>query len=172
MILGFDGSKDQNIFVAQRGFESKVDTILNRVSQMQRISCSGSQLPTVRVSVVANTPSGPVEAFDFAEYQPELFEKFQNMRTQHPYILTADTLKLYQNKFRQASPDSVKVRMAASFPLPVSSLGFTGQGQTSMPGNPLPKLFFYRCSSCLMGLVMPVCKSPLLSTGLKWNIFF
>uniref|UniRef100_A0A8C9DXL6 Collagen type VI alpha 3 chain n=1 Tax=Phocoena sinus TaxID=42100 RepID=A0A8C9DXL6_PHOSS len=109
VILGFDGSKDQNIFVAQRGFESKVDTILNRVSQMQRISCSGSQLPTVRVSVVANTPSGPVEAFDFAEYQPELFEKFQNMRTQHPYILTADTLKLYQNKFRQASPDSVKV---------------------------------------------------------------
>ncbi|TEA26185.1 hypothetical protein DBR06_SOUSAS18110020, partial [Sousa chinensis] len=109
VILGFDGSRDQNIFVAQRGFESKVDTILNRISQMQRISCSGSQLPTVRVSVVANAPSGPVEAFDFAEYQPELFEKFQNMRTQHPYVLTADTLKLYQNKFRQASPDSVKV---------------------------------------------------------------
>nr|XP_030719697.1 collagen alpha-3(VI) chain isoform X4 [Globicephala melas] len=109
VILGFDGSRDQNIFVAQRGFESKVDTILNRISQMQRISCSGSQPPTVRVSVVANAPSGPVEAFDFAEYQPELFEKFQNMRTQHPYVLTADTLKLYQNKFRQASPDSVKV---------------------------------------------------------------
>ncbi|XP_026973170.1 collagen alpha-3(VI) chain isoform X5 [Sagmatias obliquidens] len=109
VILGFDGSRDQNIFVAQRGFESKVDTILNRISQMQRISCSGSQLPTVRVSVVANAPSGPVEAFDFAEYQPELFEKFQSMRTQHPYVLTADTLKLYQNKFRQASPDSVKV---------------------------------------------------------------
>ncbi|KAM9085203.1 collagen alpha-3(VI) chain isoform 3-T4 [Megaptera novaeangliae] len=109
VILGFDGSRDQNVFVAQRGFESKMDTILNRISQMQRISCSGSQLPTVRVSVVANTPSGPVEAFDFAEYQPELFEKFQNMRTEHPYVLTADTLKLYQNKFRQASPDSVKV---------------------------------------------------------------
>nr|XP_058908038.1 collagen alpha-3(VI) chain isoform X6 [Kogia breviceps] len=109
VILGFDGSRDQNIFVAQRGFESKMDTILNRISQMQRISCSGSHLPMVRVSVVANTPSGPVEAFDFAEYQPELFEKFQNMRTQHPYVLTADTLKLYQNKFQQASPDSVKV---------------------------------------------------------------
>ncbi|XP_057600202.1 collagen alpha-3(VI) chain isoform X3 [Hippopotamus amphibius kiboko] len=109
VILGFDGSRDQNVFVAQRGLESKVDIILNRISQIQRISCSGSQLPTVRVSVVGNTPSGPVEAFDFAEYQPELFEKFQNMRTQHPYVLTADTLKLYQNKFRQALPDSVKV---------------------------------------------------------------
>lgn len=109
VILGFDGSRDQNVFVSQKGLESKVDAILNRISQIQRISCSGNQLPTVRVSVVANTPSGPVEAFDFAEYQPELFEKFRSMRSQHPYILTADTLKLYQNKFRQSSPDSVKV---------------------------------------------------------------
>nr|XP_034377134.1 collagen alpha-3(VI) chain isoform X2 [Arvicanthis niloticus] len=109
VILGFDGSRDQNVFVSQKGLESKVDIILNRISQIQRISCSGNQLPTVRVSVVANTPSGPVEAFDFAEYQPELFERFRNMRSQHPYILTADTLKLYQNKFRQSSPDTVKV---------------------------------------------------------------
>ncbi|KAG8508252.1 LOW QUALITY PROTEIN: Collagen alpha-3(VI) chain, partial [Galemys pyrenaicus] len=109
VILGFDGSNSQNVFVAQKGLEAKVDVILNRISQMQRISCSGSQSPTVRVSVVASTPSGPVEAFDFDEYQPELFEKFRGMRGQHPYVLTADTLKLYQNKFRQASPDSVKV---------------------------------------------------------------
>ncbi|XP_012922419.1 collagen alpha-3(VI) chain isoform X3 [Heterocephalus glaber] len=109
VILGFDGSRDQNVFVAQKGFESKVDAILSRISQMQRISCGGGQLPTVRVSVVANAPSGPVEAFDFDEYQPEQFEKFRNMRSQHPYVLTADTLKVYQNKFRQSSPDSVKV---------------------------------------------------------------
>lgn len=112
VILGFDGSRDQNVFVTQKGLESKVDIILNRISQMQRLSCSGGQMPTVRVSVVANTPSGPVEAFDFAEYQPELFEKFRNMRSQHPYVLTADTLKAYQSKFRQSSPDSVKVSRA------------------------------------------------------------
>lgn len=98
--------------MAQKGLESKVDAILNRLSQMQRLSCGGGQTPTVRVSVVASTPSGPVEAFDFAEYQPELLEKFRNMRSQHPYVLTADTLKVYQNKFRQASPDSVKVSAA------------------------------------------------------------
>uniref|UniRef100_A0A8C6R5I1 Collagen, type VI, alpha 3 n=1 Tax=Nannospalax galili TaxID=1026970 RepID=A0A8C6R5I1_NANGA len=109
VILGFDGSRGQNVFETQKGLESKVGDILDRISQMQRISCSGNQLPTVRVSVVANTPSGPVEAFDFAEYRSELFEKFRNMRTQHPYVLTADTLKLYQNKFRQSLPDSVKV---------------------------------------------------------------
>lgn len=109
VILGFDGSRDQNVFVAQKGLESKVDIILNRISQMQRISCSGNQTPTVRVSVVANTPTGPVEAFDFDEYRAELFEKFRGMRSQHPYVLTADTLRLYQNKFRQSSPDTVKV---------------------------------------------------------------
>lgn len=112
MILGFDGPRDQNVFVTQKGLESKVDTILNRISQMQRLSCSGGQMPTVRVSVVGNTPQGPVEAFDFAEYQPELFEKFRNMRGQQPYVLTADTLRAYGTKFRQASPDSVKVRGA------------------------------------------------------------
>ncbi|XP_054427208.1 collagen alpha-3(VI) chain [Pteronotus mesoamericanus] len=109
VILGFDGSRDQNVFVAQKGLESKVDAILNRISQIQRLSCSGGQMPTVRVSVMGNTPSGPVEAFDFAEYQPELLDKFRNMRSQHPYVLTADTLKAYQSKFRQASPASVKV---------------------------------------------------------------
>ena len=147
--------------MAQKGLEPKVDTILRRISQMQKISCSGSQLPTVRVSVVALTPSGPVEAFDFAEYQPELFEKFQNMRAQHPYVLTADTLKLYQNKFRQASMDNVKVRAAAAFLLPVSPLSFTDALKAH------PKLFFFGCSSCLVGLVVPVYKSPLSSTELK-----
>lgn len=110
VVLGFDGSRDQNVFAAQKGLESKVEDILKRISQMPRLSCSGGQSPTVRVSVVASTPSGPVEAFEFAEYQPELFEKFRNMRSQHPYVLTADTLKTYGAKLRQSSPNTVKVR--------------------------------------------------------------
>ncbi|KAM4835908.1 collagen alpha-3(VI) chain [Thomomys bottae] len=109
VILGFDGSRGQNVFVAQRGLESKMSHILNRISQMQGISCSGSQLPAVRVAVVANTATGPAEAFDFAEYQPELFEKVRSLGSQQTSVLTADTLKLYQNQFRQSSPDSVKV---------------------------------------------------------------
>lgn len=95
--------------MAQKGLEAKLELILNRISQMQKISCTGGQTPTVRVSVAGNTPSGPVEAFDFAEYQPELLEKFHGLRSKHPYILTADTLKVYQNKFSKSSPDSVKV---------------------------------------------------------------
>lgn len=140
MILGFDGSRDQNVFVTQKGLESKVDAVLNRISQMQRISCSGGQMPTVRVSVVANTPTGPVEAFDFAEYQPELFEKFRNMRSQHPYVLTADTLKVYQNKFRQSSPDSVKVSAGSPFfQLPLHSLASDGRENHLRVQVPLPR---------------------------------
>lgn len=146
VILGFDGSRDQNVFVTQKGLESKVDAILNRISQMQRISCSGGQMPNVRVSVVANTPSGPVEAFDFAEYQPELFEKFRNMRGQHPYVLTADTLKVYQNKFRQSSPDNVKVSTGSpSFSFLCSFWTSSGQGEhlnVQMPLSP-------KCSSSI-----------------------
>ncbi|XP_074045895.1 collagen alpha-3(VI) chain isoform X1 [Macrotis lagotis] len=109
VILGFDGSRDQNVFSAQRSLESNVDAVLNRITQLQRISCTGTQEPTVRVAAVAYSPSGPVEGFDFSEYQPDLFEKFQTMRNQHPYLLTADTLKAYRNKFRSSPAGSVKV---------------------------------------------------------------
>ncbi|XP_028925405.1 collagen alpha-3(VI) chain isoform X2 [Ornithorhynchus anatinus] len=103
VILGFDGSAGQGVL------ESRVKNILDRITQMQKISCTSNQEPTVRVSIMANSASGPVEAFDFSEYQPELFEKFQLLLGQRPYILTADTLKAYQDKFRKSPADSVKV---------------------------------------------------------------
>ncbi|XP_043361669.1 LOW QUALITY PROTEIN: collagen alpha-3(VI) chain [Dermochelys coriacea] len=112
VILGFDVSDvgpGQNIFNSQRALESKVEIILNRITQMQRISCSGNQQPTVRVAIMAQTPTGAIEGFDFSEYQPELFEKFQDMRNRGPYVLTPQTLRSYQNKFRTAPADSVKV---------------------------------------------------------------
>nr|XP_020658034.1 collagen alpha-3(VI) chain isoform X9 [Pogona vitticeps] len=112
VILGFDVSDvgpGQNIFTVQRVLESKVEDILNRITQMQKISCTRNQAPTVRVALLAQTPSGVVEAFDFSEYQPELFEKFQDLRNRGPYVLTAETLKSYQNKFRTSPAGSVKV---------------------------------------------------------------
>ncbi|XP_039350242.1 collagen alpha-3(VI) chain isoform X4 [Mauremys reevesii] len=112
VILGFDVSDvgpGQNIFNSQRSLESKVEIILNRITQMQRISCTGNQQPTVRVAIMAQTPTRTIEAFDFSEYQPELFEKFQEMRNRGPYVLTAQTLSSYQNKFRTAPANNVKV---------------------------------------------------------------
>lgn len=118
MILGFDVSDTgpgQNIFYSQRGLESKVEAILNRITQMQRISCTGNQQPTIRVAIMGQSTTGAIEGLDFIEYQPELFEKFQAMRNRGPYYLTADTLKSYQNKFRTAPSDSVKVSPLSFF---------------------------------------------------------
>ncbi|XP_056204610.1 collagen alpha-3(VI) chain isoform X7 [Falco biarmicus] len=112
VILGFDVTDvgpGQNIFSSQRGLESRVESVLNRITQMQKISCTGNQAPNVRVAIMAQARGGPVEGLDFSEYQPELFEKFQGMRSRGPYFLTADTLRSYLKKFRSASPSSTKV---------------------------------------------------------------
>ncbi|XP_072731621.1 collagen alpha-3(VI) chain isoform X11 [Ciconia boyciana] len=112
VILGFDVTDvgpGQNIFNSQRGLESRVESVLNRITQMQKISCTGNQAPNVRVAIMAQTRAGPVEGLDFSEYQPELFERFQGMRTRGPYLLTADTLRSYLSKFRSASSGSTKV---------------------------------------------------------------
>ncbi|NXU55244.1 CO6A3 protein, partial [Turnix velox] len=112
VILGFDVSDvgpGQNIFNSQRGLESRVESVLNRITQMQKISCTGNQAPNVRVAIMAQTRGGPVEGLDFSEYQPELFERFQGMRTRGPYFLTADTLRSYLNKFSSSPTGSTKV---------------------------------------------------------------
>uniref|UniRef100_A0A8B9S333 Collagen alpha-3(VI) chain n=1 Tax=Apteryx owenii TaxID=8824 RepID=A0A8B9S333_APTOW len=112
VILGFDVTEvgaGQNIFNSQRGLESTVKSVLNRITQMQKISCTGSEAPTVRVAIMAQARGGPIEGLDFSEYQPELFERFQGMRTRGPYFLTADTLKSYRNKFSSAPSGSTKV---------------------------------------------------------------
>ncbi|XP_065696588.1 collagen alpha-3(VI) chain isoform X7 [Patagioenas fasciata] len=112
VILGFDVTDvgaGQNIFNSQRGLESRVESVLKRITQMQKISCTGNQAPNVRVAIMAQARGGPVEGLDFSEYQPELFERFQGMRTRGPYFLTADTLRSYLNKFRSAPSGSTKV---------------------------------------------------------------
>ncbi|XP_009984340.1 PREDICTED: collagen alpha-3(VI) chain, partial [Tauraco erythrolophus] len=112
VILGFDVTDvgpGQSIFNSQRGLESRVESVLNRITQMQKISCTGNQAPNVRVAIMAQARGGPVEGLDFSEYQPELFERFQGMRTRGPYFLTADTLRSYLNKFRSAPSGSTKV---------------------------------------------------------------
>uniref|UniRef100_A0A8C3PJJ3 Collagen alpha-3(VI) chain n=1 Tax=Calidris pygmaea TaxID=425635 RepID=A0A8C3PJJ3_9CHAR len=112
VILGFDVTDvrpGQNIFNSQRGLESRVESVLNRITQMQKISCTGSQAPNVRVAIMAQARGELVEGLDFSEYQPELFERFQGMRARGPYFLTADTLRSYLNKFRSAPSSSTKV---------------------------------------------------------------
>ncbi|NWV61085.1 CO6A3 protein, partial [Malurus elegans] len=112
VIIGFDVSDvgpGQNIFTSQRGLESRVESVLNRLMQMQKISCTGNQAPNVRVAIMAQAQGGPVEGLDFSEYRPELLERFLDMRTRGPYVLTADTLRSYLSKFRSSPAGSTKV---------------------------------------------------------------
>ncbi|NWV80948.1 CO6A3 protein, partial [Dasyornis broadbenti] len=112
VIIGFDVSDvgaGQSIFTSQRGLESRVESVLNRITQMQKISCTGNQAPNVRVAIMAQAQGGPVEGLDFSEYRPELLERFLDMRTRGPYFLTADTLRSYLSKFRSSPSGSTKV---------------------------------------------------------------
>uniref|UniRef100_A0A8C9N434 Collagen alpha-3(VI) chain n=1 Tax=Serinus canaria TaxID=9135 RepID=A0A8C9N434_SERCA len=112
VVIGFDVSDvrpGQNIFSSQRGLESRVESVLNRITQMQKISCTGNQAPNVRVAIMAQAQGGPVEGLDFSEYQPELLERFLDMRTRGPYYLRADTLRSYLSKFRSSPAGSTKV---------------------------------------------------------------
>ncbi|XP_077037113.1 collagen alpha-3(VI) chain [Agelaius phoeniceus] len=112
VIIGFDVSDvgpGQNIFTSQRALESRVESVLNRITQMQKISCTGNQAPNVRVAIMAQAQGGPVEGLDFSEYRPELLERFLDMRTRGPYYLRADTLRSYLSKFRSSPSGSTKV---------------------------------------------------------------
>ncbi|KAM4025434.1 collagen alpha-3(VI) chain [Anomaloglossus baeobatrachus] len=112
VIIGFDAevSAGQNLFNTYRGLESKLKHILERISNMQKISCSGDKKPTVKVAILSQGRTGPVEAFDFSEYRQELAEKFLAMGTRGPYVLNGQTLQTYLNKFKTSGEDnSLKV---------------------------------------------------------------
>ncbi|MBN3324275.1 CO6A3 protein, partial [Atractosteus spatula] len=113
VLVGFDVSNvgaGQNIFVAQRGLESKMESILQRVSQMHPISCSASQAPSVRVGLVALNSAGQQVGFDLSEYKPQLIESFKNLRSRGPYILNTKTIDAYRSVFQSSGTQgSVKV---------------------------------------------------------------
>ncbi|MBN3272846.1 CO6A3 protein, partial [Polyodon spathula] len=113
VLVGFDVSNvgaGQNIFAVQRGLESKMEAIFQRISQMRVTSCSGSQVPSVRVGLLALTSAGQQVGFDFSEYKQELYEQFRALRTRGPYILSTKTVDAYRDKFVASStPGAVKV---------------------------------------------------------------
>ncbi|KAM5152433.1 collagen alpha-3(VI) chain [Mantella aurantiaca] len=112
VIIGFDVdvSPGQDVFAFQRGLKPKLGQILERISNMQKISCSGDKKPTVKVAVLSQGRTGPVEAFDFSDYRIELADKITTMGIRGPYVLNGRTLQTYLNKFKNAGePNSVKV---------------------------------------------------------------
>uniref|UniRef100_H3B003 Collagen type VI alpha 3 chain n=1 Tax=Latimeria chalumnae TaxID=7897 RepID=H3B003_LATCH len=113
VLVGFDVSNvasGQNVFAVQRGLESKMDAILQRIAQMRPISCSSSQAPSVQTGILTYSSTGQVGGFDLTEYKTQLFEQFQTLRSKGPFVLTAGTLAAYLNKFKSTgTQDSIKV---------------------------------------------------------------
>ncbi|MBN3307263.1 CO6A3 protein, partial [Amia calva] len=113
VLVGFDVSSvgaGQSIFAAQRGLESKMEAILQRISQMLPTSCLATEVPSIRIALMAVNANGPQLAFDFTEYKPELFKSFRSLHTRGPYIFDVKTVNAYADKFqRSGTQGTVKV---------------------------------------------------------------
>lgn len=106
--MGFDVAA-QNIFAAQKTLETKVATILQRITQMQSISCTSGQVPLIQVGMLAmDSASEPVQ-LDFTNKYTELIEPFKALRNRGPFVLNGATIKAYADRFKSQPSDSVKV---------------------------------------------------------------
>uniref|UniRef100_A0A8C1XP23 Collagen type VI alpha 3 chain n=1 Tax=Cyprinus carpio TaxID=7962 RepID=A0A8C1XP23_CYPCA len=108
VLVGFDVAA-QNIFAAQKTLETKVATILQRITQMQAISCTSGQVPSIQVGMLAmDSASEPVQ-LDFTKRYTELIEPFKALRNRGPFVLNGATIKAYADRFKSQPSDRVKV---------------------------------------------------------------
>ncbi|XP_051999192.1 uncharacterized protein col6a3 [Xyrauchen texanus] len=108
VLVGFDVAS-QNIFAAQRSLETKISAILQRITQMQPISCTSGQVPSVQVGMLAmDSASEPVQ-LDFTNRYTDLLENFKALRNRGPFVLNTATIKAYSDRFKTQPSDSIKV---------------------------------------------------------------
>ncbi|XP_043916458.1 collagen alpha-3(VI) chain isoform X2 [Protopterus annectens] len=113
VLVGFDVSNARtgdSIFAIQKGLEKKTEGILNQISNMHRISCTGTQAPSVKIGFLTYSRTSVVDGFDFVEYQPEMFKSVQDLQRRGPFFLKRATFEAYLNKFKTSgTAESVKV---------------------------------------------------------------
>ncbi|XP_035988555.1 collagen alpha-3(VI) chain isoform X2 [Fundulus heteroclitus] len=108
VLVGFDVS-GRDIFSTQTNLQTKVNAILQRISKMVPISCSAGQSPSIQVGMLGlDSASGPVQ-LDFKDNPDELFEAFRALRSRGPFLLNAQTISAYKNRFQVRQPDTIKV---------------------------------------------------------------
>ncbi|KAM6934552.1 collagen alpha-3(VI) chain [Xenentodon cancila] len=108
VLVGFDVSA-QNIFSSQTNLQSSMGTILRRISKMAPISCSGGQVPTVQVGMLAlDSASEPVQ-LDFTESPDQLFDEFRKLRNRGPFLLNGRTISAYINRYKIRQDNTIKV---------------------------------------------------------------
>ncbi|XP_053536818.1 uncharacterized protein col6a3 isoform X3 [Ictalurus punctatus] len=108
VLVGFDVSA-QNIFAAQRSLESKMAAILQRITQMQAISCSSGQVPSVQVGISALDSALEPVHLDFTDSYTKLIESFRTLHSRGPFILNGKTIDAYSARFKDRPSDRVKV---------------------------------------------------------------
>lgn len=108
VLVGFDVAA-QNIFAAQKTLETKVATILQRITQMQLISCSSGQVPSIQVGMLAMDSASEPVLLDFTNRYTELIEPFKALRNRGPFVLNGATIKAYADRFKSQPSDHVKV---------------------------------------------------------------
>ncbi|XP_053296519.1 collagen alpha-3(VI) chain isoform X2 [Pleuronectes platessa] len=108
VLVGFDVS-GRNIFSVQTNLQKKMEFILNTISQMERISCSSGQIPSVQVGMLAmDAASEPVQ-LDFTNNAKELVVAFKALQSRGPFLLNGKTISAYTNRFNTRQDDVVKV---------------------------------------------------------------
>lgn len=106
--MGFDVSA-QNIFAAQRSLESKMIAILQRITQMQAISCSPGQVPSVQVGISALDSAQEPVHLDFSDSHTKLIESFKSLQSRGPFLLNGKTIDVYNARLKDRSSGGVKV---------------------------------------------------------------
>ncbi|XP_024116256.1 collagen alpha-3(VI) chain isoform X3 [Oryzias melastigma] len=108
VLVGFDVS-GPNIFSVQTNLQSKMGAILQRIAQMEAISCSGGQTPNVQVGMLAlDSASEPVQ-LDFTDNPQQLFRDFRALGSRGPFSLNGQTIAEYINRFKIRQDNTVKV---------------------------------------------------------------
>ncbi|KAB5576700.1 hypothetical protein PHYPO_G00201460 [Pangasianodon hypophthalmus] len=108
VLVGFDVAA-QNIFATQKSLESKMAAILQRITQMQAISCSSGQVPSVQMGISALDSAMEPVHLDFTESHTKLIESFRSLRNRGPFILNGKTIDAYGARFKDRPSDRVKV---------------------------------------------------------------
>lgn len=106
--MGFDVSA-QNIFSAQPNLQSKMGSILQRISKMAPISCSSGQIPSVQVGILAMDSASEPAQLEFTDNADELFEAFRALRSRGPFVLNGKTISAYTNRFKRRQNNAIKV---------------------------------------------------------------
>ncbi|XP_073702285.1 collagen alpha-3(VI) chain isoform X3 [Garra rufa] len=108
VLLGFDVNS-QGIFAAQKSLEMKMNSILQRITQMQGISCTSGQVPSIQVGMLAMDSATEPFQLDFTNKYTELLEPFKALRNRGPFVLNGATIKAYAERFKSQPADRVKV---------------------------------------------------------------